>query len=149
MRILRTTYSDMPSIVECQGQKVEVRSTQIIVWVSLKVGHVFPAILDTGHSHNFSINEQQLREWAGLRVEDMEMMGHLWVLKQRVPVVRSNFWLHGKEPYQLEMKDGITVMPGSLAPRLPLLGLLAITRNETRLVVDGKRREVTLKKGWF
>src|SRR5882672_8391737 len=104
MRILRTTYSDQPSTVECQGETVEVRATQIIVSVSLKLGRVFPAILDTGHTHNFSINEKQLREWAGLRVEDMEILGHIWVLKQRVPVATSDFWLHGKTPYRLEMK---------------------------------------------
>jgi hypothetical protein len=36
------------------------------------------------------------------------------------------------------------------APRLPLLGLRAISRSDLKLVIDGKRREVTLlTSGWF
>jgi hypothetical protein len=35
------------------------------------------------------------------------------------------------------------------APRLPLIGLRAIVANKFRLIIDGKRREVTLKTaGW-
>ena len=35
-------------------------------------------------------------------------------------------------------------------PRLPLLGLRPISRGGLKLVIDGKRREVTLRTpGWF
>jgi hypothetical protein len=57
------------------------------------------------------------------------------------------------KPYQrLEMHEGLIVYPED-APnpaRLPILGLRALVRNRLTLVIDGKRREVTLKtSGWF
>lgn len=49
---------------------VVVRAFQLIVTVRLRVGnHVsggFPAVLDTGHSHNISISEALRRAWTGL-----------------------------------------------------------------------------------
>jgi hypothetical protein len=42
---------------------VDVRGHQIIVWLSLRQ-LVFPAILDIGHSHNFTISSRHLAEWA-------------------------------------------------------------------------------------
>jgi hypothetical protein len=50
------------------------------------------------------------------------------------------------------MDQGISVVPNDspIAPRLPLLGLKAIVHNNLKLVIDGKRREVTLKTpGWL
>ncbi|HQU47059.1 MAG TPA: hypothetical protein PK867_29920, partial [Pirellulales bacterium] len=48
---------------------VVVRAFQLIVSVRVCVGsqvsRSFPAVLDTGHSHNFSISEALLRNWAG------------------------------------------------------------------------------------
>lgn len=48
---------------------VLVRAFQLIVSVRLCVGGqisgIFPAVLDTGHSHNFSISEILLRSWTG------------------------------------------------------------------------------------
>jgi hypothetical protein len=52
----------------------------------------------------------------------------------------------------LEVKEGIAVYPHEAAnpARLPLLGLRGIVKNSLLLVIDGKRREVTLKtSGWF
>jgi len=56
------------------------------------------------------------------------------------------------ETFLLNVEEGITVMsdetPGS--PRLPLLGLRPISRGGLKLVIDGKRREVTLRTpSWF
>jgi hypothetical protein len=50
----------------------------------------------------------------------------------------------------IEVDGGIAVIPDDLpiAPRLPLLGIKAILGNGLRLMIDGKRRHVTLKKGW-
>jgi hypothetical protein len=53
---------------------------------------------------------------------------------------------------ELEMPEGLTVYPES-APnpaRLPILGLRALVRNRLTLIINGKRRELTLKTpGWF
>jgi len=53
------------------------------------------------------------------------------------------------KPYQIvfEMREGLIVYPDN-APnpaRLPILGLRALVRNHLKLIIDGKRREVTLK----
>src|SRR5207244_5048738 len=54
-------------------ERVPLKPYQIIVWVSLTARDLlelpphaprFPAILDTGHNHNFSIRERHLRQWA-------------------------------------------------------------------------------------
>jgi len=48
---------------------IVIRSYQIVVWVGLSVhgtlSRPFPAVVDTGHSHNFSIKEEQLELWTG------------------------------------------------------------------------------------
>jgi hypothetical protein len=49
------------------------------------------------------------------------------------------------------MDGGIAVVPDELpiAPRLPLLGIQTILGNRLQLLIDGDRRQVTLKtKGW-
>jgi hypothetical protein len=55
------------------------------------------------------------------------------------------------ETFALNAEEGITVMPVEApgAARLPLLGIRPISRTGLKLVIDGKRREVTLKTpGW-
>ena len=48
------------------------------------------------------------------------------------------------------MAQGISVIEERDAPRLPLIGLRTIVANKLRLLIDGDRRQVTLKtKGWL
>jgi hypothetical protein len=50
------------------------------------------------------------------------------------------------------MKEGIAVYPPEVTnpTRLPALGLRGLVRNRLKLVIDGKRREVTLNTaGWW
>jgi hypothetical protein len=50
------------------------------------------------------------------------------------------------------MHEGLILFPESAhnPARLPILGLRALVRNRLKLIIDGKRREVTLKtSGWF
>ena len=69
-----------------RGERVPIRQHQIIVWISLteqrqlqpNTGTLpFPAILDTGHTHSFAIQERHLIEWAGLRPESLLVLGQL------------------------------------------------------------------------
>ena len=58
----------------------------------------------------------------------------------------------GRPPIRLGMPEGIAVFPEDLPnpARLPILGLRALVRSDLTLIMDGKRREVTLKTpGWF
>jgi len=50
------------------------------------------------------------------------------------------------------LDGGFAVVPDELpiAPRLPLLGIRVIIGNKLRLLIDGERRQVTLKtNGWL
>ena len=77
MKILdRLPYHDRPTALSFGTRKIDVRGYQIVVWLSLRQ-LVFPAILDTGHSHNLTISSRHLAEWAG--VDDLEPIGEIEV----------------------------------------------------------------------
>jgi hypothetical protein len=152
MKIIdRLPFADRPHLVTVRGEAVDVYRNQIIVWISIDdVLKPLPAILDTGHGHNLSIGEGQLRRWSGA---SLNWIGE-WEIGQR-PVVQyaADVHLHrnvsGREAlrgdsYPLEMPQGISVFEESDAPRLPLIGLRTIVANKLRPVVDGDRRHVNL-----
>ena len=69
-------YFDARSVVVVRNRHVPIKPQQIVVWVSLAEIEQnellpgtprFPAILDTGCSHNFGIREEHLIQWAGLQ----------------------------------------------------------------------------------
>ena len=159
MKILdRLPYHDRPTALSFGTRTIDVRSYQIVVWLSLR--HlVFPAILDTGHSHNLTISSRHLAEWAG--VNNLEPIGEIEVNGRPMTQYRAGLLLHGNKPgsrqprsetFSLNVDEGITVMPDETptGPRLPLLGIRPISRSGLKLVIDGRRREVTLHTpGWF
>jgi hypothetical protein len=57
MKILaRLPIDEEPALIEVRGEVYQVWRNQAIVWVSLDEALApFPAILDTGHSHNLSM----------------------------------------------------------------------------------------------
>jgi len=156
------------------GQEMaRVKAFQIIAWASITAGevldlphalHRFPVIVDTGHTHNFSIQEQHLGRWAGLRRESLHRLGATREGERRVPLYAAHLWIHpnrpgrrdefvDEPPYRLLMEQGIAVFPDEENhPRLPLLGLRALLFNKLHFTVDGKRKQVflrTQKKWWF
>jgi hypothetical protein len=164
VQILRDLpFLDVPSSVTLAGERVDVRAYQIIVWVSVSVGDApdpdaqrFPAVLDTGHSHNFSIQEGQLLRWANLRREGLEEVKKILVNRQEVPLLKARVWVHRNKPgstellprpVRLEVPDGVAVYPGGAPnpPRLPLVGMRLVARNKLKLAVDGGRMRVSLK----
>jgi hypothetical protein len=77
-------------------------------------------------------------------------------------LINAGLWLFRNEPGQLTasarpptrlaLPEGIAVYPEDLPSpaRLPILGLRALVTNKLKLIIDGKRRMVTLKTpGWF
>ena len=147
------------------GERVLVRAEQIIVWVSLSLHRraepnpsavPFPVIVDTGHTHSFSIQERHLVEWAGLRPEALGIVGAVRDRGNRVLLRTANIWVHpnkkgrrdllaGGPLKRLKAKQGIAVYPDGDFPRLPILGLRVISENGLILTVDGRRREATLR----
>jgi hypothetical protein len=153
--------------VTVQGRVVPIKADQIIVWVSLARGGAaglergssrFPAILDTGHNHNFSIQEQQLIEWAHVDPRTLSRLGEIRLGGDRLPLLEANVWLYpnvpGKPdlaasgaPFCLELDAGVAVYPRAMAtaPRLPLLGLRAMRLGGLRLNIDCQALSVTIR----
>jgi hypothetical protein len=159
MKILnRLPIYEEPTLIEVRGEAYQVWKNQAIVWVSLAEALApFPAILDTGHSHNLSIARRHMERWGP---RDLKLIGHAKIAGHLVPRYSSELFVRRNKPgrrefagtYCLKMDGGIAVVPDELpiAPRLTLLGIQTILGNKLRLLIDGDRRQVTLKtKGWF
>jgi len=164
MYVLRQlTLLDSASFVEVGGASVTIRAFQIAVWVSLSMDAVleenaprFSAILDTGHNHNFSIQEWQVIEWARVRPNSLARLGEVRVNRQEVPLLAAFLWIHRNRsgrsellprPYRMALPQGIAMYPDGTpdAPRLPLLGLRGLLSNKLRLTIDGANRLVSLR----
>jgi hypothetical protein len=158
MKIIdRLPFADRPHLVTMRGEAVDVYRNQIIVWISIEdVLRPLPAILDTGHGHNLSVGGGQLKRWSGA---SLKRIGELEIGHQRVVQYAADVRVHRNVPgraalqgdsYPLEMPQGISVFEEGDAQRLPLIGLRTIVANKLRLLIDGDRRQVTLKtKGWL
>ncbi len=159
MKLLdRLPIYDEPGLIDVLGDTVQVYRHQIIVWLSLdKDRRPFPAILDTGHSHNLSIARRHLSRWGGV---ELARIGQSRIAGSLVPQYAAEVYLRRnvsgtrahRGQHRLGMEGGIAVVPDDLpiAPRLPLLGIQGILANRLKLVIDGKRREVTLTTArWF
>jgi hypothetical protein len=154
------------------GQEmVPIYALEIVVWVSLTSRDVFdpsrlprfPALLDTAHTHNFSIQEEHLTRWAGLSPDGLSLgVGEVRHRGSHLPLRAAKLWLHSnvpghwdrianRPPFRVLAPEGVLVYPaGSDFPRLPLVGLRAVRRNKWRLGVDGKTGFVSLKTGpWW
>jgi hypothetical protein len=148
-----------PEVVFMGTEAVTIKRYQIAVWASLNdVTRPFPAVLDTGLTHNFSITESLLRRWAGLSIGDLKSLGTTKLKGERLTQYAADLRLHTNQPgtiqvgtgsYPLNLEQGLSLVPeGSI--RLPLLGLRALIENDLKLVIEGKRRQVTLQTAqWF
>ena len=141
---MKLRIPDQPGTVATPTGPVLLRPFQIAVSVALSAGvcrsPTFPAILDTGHSHNFSIRHDQLRDWAGLA---LKQVGFIKVNQQVIPLAECDLVI---DSALLKCAEGIAVYPDHhpAAPRLLLLGLRALIRNGVRVLIDGNHVEVTV-----
>jgi hypothetical protein len=163
----RSPFFQQPTHVNVGEQAVLVRPFQIVLWVSVEAGgrlsRRIPAILDTGFSLNFAIQQEQLRTWAGLSPGDFRVIGRSRISQQHLRLYGANIALHanvsGKrdefrdvEPGRVALREGIVIYPSGspLGPRLPLLGLRALAQNHLVTVIDGQRCELTIRrKRWL
>ncbi|HVA47827.1 MAG TPA: hypothetical protein VNH11_15775 [Pirellulales bacterium] len=95
---------------------------------------VFPALFDPGTNHNLAIREQHIRDWTGMA---LRKLGAIRINGVVVPVVVADIELDGRI---LSNPDGIVLYPDSVpfAPRLPVLGLRTLVRNNVEVVIRGK-----------
>ena len=166
--VRRSPFFDVPTHVEIGGQPVLVRPFQLVVWVSIqarsRLSPRVPAILDTGFSLNFAIQEEHLRAWADLAPDLLRIIGRSRITQHDLRLYEADIAVHpnvagwrdafrGAEPFPLSLREGIVIYPRghALSPRLPLLGLRALAQNNLETVIDGRRREVTIrrKRGLF
>jgi hypothetical protein len=166
-------FSDRPTEAEFDGRYIPIKADQIMVWVGITEDEqtefdprrpVFPAILDTGLSHSFSVRAEHLIRWAGIDPRWLKRAGKVQISEETVPLYRADVWLHGNErgksdraagikPFQFGLKS-IAVYPPTMsnAPRLPLLGLRALRLAGLHLTIDGRRCAVsmrTARRFWF
>lgn len=152
------------TIAFVSGEPVRLRAYQIIVWVGLSPTGVpsplsrppaFPAILDTGHSHNFSIRRQHLADWSGIGSAAMPMVGSVRERGRYLPLYAAHLFLNPNvpgltdraeegQPFRITLPRGITVYPEGDYPRLPLIGLRTLLQGRLRLRIDADRRSVSL-----
>jgi hypothetical protein len=148
-------------------EHVRIKACEAIVWVSLTLKKsltwdpatpCFPAILDIGHTHNFSIQDQHLIRWAGVRPDSLRILGQVRQAGKRLPRCAAHIWLHHNvggtrdrledvPPHRLELPRGIAVYPSGEDdfPRLPLLGMRALLANKLHLIIDGKNQWANLR----
>jgi hypothetical protein len=157
------------SLVFVRDESVRVRANQIIAWASLTprrtdvlapTARAFPVIIDTGHTHTLSIQERHLMEWAGIAPDHLPFAGTVRHSGRRVTLRRATIWVHPNRPRSrdratdrpaqgLVADPGIAVYPSGVDfPRLPILGLRAISENKLVLIINGHRREATLRTAY-
>lgn len=156
-----------------RDEMVRVKAYEIVAWVSLTSVNVLefdprlpriPVLIDTANTHNFCLQERHLVHWAGLRTENLPVLGAVREREVRAQLYAARVWIHpnlpgrrdrfsGQPPHSLVLPDGIAVYPSEAGrPRLPLLGLRAIIRNNLHFAVDGARQTASLRtqrKWWF
>ena len=173
--ILRSLpYFDEKTIVVVRNRAEVVKHQQIVVWVSLAVidqGEFvpgtprFPAVLDTGFSHNFGIREEHLIRWAGIHPGYFERISDVRVNNVIASRHDADVWVHRNQPgrrdeladgspFRLELHQGIVVYPPGdpNPPRLPVLGLRGLKWAGLHLAIDCEQFRVwlgTRRRFWF
>jgi hypothetical protein len=167
-------FFDTKTTAFVHGRPVPIKADQIIVWVGITEGRhrefdsrrpFFPAILDTGYTHDFSIQVSHLIHWAGLDPRYLKKSGETRIHDDRLQLLEADVWIRpnqpgerdrflDQDPFPLELDWGIAVYPTEMvqAPRLPLLGLRAVRRAQLHLTIDGRQQRVRLRtprRSWF
>jgi hypothetical protein len=118
--------------------KLNAYQATIIVYLDIG-GHLtgaFPTFLDPGHNHNFSISEQQLRDWAGIDPATLTILRTISFAGKAVPLVEADVILirnkkgaravETKDPNRFAFSQDKGIMVHKIAPApLPILGMRA------------------------
>jgi hypothetical protein len=165
MKILdRLPIAEERRQIDVRGRHVKVRAYQIVIQVSILDSHewdsrapTFPALLDSGNNLNFSIQAAHLTRWAGIHPQSLTSRGSVREGERSPSLHTASVWMHRNEPgrrdlrdarpYPLQLPEGIAIYPSDESdyPRLPLLGLRAILKNNLKLIIDGKRKHASLR----
>jgi hypothetical protein len=167
----RLPFSINEDEVTVGRERMRIRPYQIILWVSVTPKSVltlgttarrFPAILDTGHNHNFSIQRRHVIQWAGMDPTSVPLRGAIREGGRRAELRSFNVWIHPNEKGErdrfadrpahcVELPAGVAVYPDdAVFPPLPLLGLRALVRGKMHLALDPEHCVVNLRTpDWY
>jgi hypothetical protein len=157
---LHLPYLSEKSRITVRNEVVEVKAFQIIVWVSIssQVSSQWdpglpklPAILDIGSTHNFAMTELHLLEWSGIHAVSLPALGRIRREGRKAPLRRAGLWLHTNgESFELTIDEGIAVFDGDW-PRLPILGLRALTNSQLHTFIYGDTKQVLIRtpRKWY
>lgn len=140
---MRLTISSIPTTATSPTGPVKIKAYQLAVPVRLVAGglrsQLFPALFDPGTNHNLAIREQHLRDWTGF---SLRKLGAISINGVIVPVANADIELDGTI---LSNPDGIVLYPDNLpfAPRLPVLGMRTLVRNNVEVVMRGSDVTIT------
>ena len=151
---LRVPYFSEKTTITVQKEVVEVKAFQVIVWVSISTDELLPwdprtprlpAILDTGTTHNFALTDAHLRTWAGIHAASLRGLGRMRVESTKATLHGAGLWLHtDADPFRLDVYEGIAVFEGDW-PRLPVLGLRALTNSKLQTFIYGDTKQVLIR----
>lgn len=151
---LHLPYLSEKSRIVVHDQIVEVKAYQIIVWVSISGQQnsladpslpKLPAILDIGNTHNFALTEEHLLEWGEIHPASLPELGRIRREGTQALLRRAGLWLHtDKELFKLDINEGIAVCQGDW-PRLPILGLRALTNSKLQTFIYGDTKRVVIR----
>jgi hypothetical protein len=112
-------YFETEKSVTVRGREYPVLSYQIVLWVSVSRKGLdsleassppFPTVLDTGFTHNFLIQLDQLKSWVGLMPEHLKQLGHFRAYGELVPLHAANVWLHPNAPGERDQLSGARIL---------------------------------------
>jgi hypothetical protein len=105
MIVDRLPFADRPRLTSVQSEPGDMYRNQNVVWISIDdVSRPLPAILDTGHGHNLSIGDDQLRRLSGASLKwtgaSLKRSGELEIGHQRVVQYAADLRVHRNVPGQ-------------------------------------------------
>jgi hypothetical protein len=143
---LHLPYFSEKTNVSVQSEVVEIKAFQIIVWLSISSKESLawdprmpkmPAVLDLGTTHNLALTEEHLMTWAGIHPAGLPQLGNVRLAGRKSPLREAGIWIHTDErPFRLKIDEGIAVLDGDW-PRLPVLGLRALTNSKLQTFIYG------------
>ena len=104
-------YFNRQTTLSVRGRDVVIKPTQIVTWVSIGESGQdgfnpaiprFPAVLDTGLSHNFAISQEHLIRWAGVDSRWREKNREIRIGGDAIPLHLAELWLHPNRPGERE-----------------------------------------------
>lgn len=148
------SYSSEKTAITVRDKVVEIKPFQIVVWIGLSDPDIstrdpniqpIPALLDTGNNHNLALTSKHLVEWAGMHAANLPASKHVREGGEKLMLRRAGLWLQtAGNPFRLNVDEGIVIFNDDW-PRLPILGLRALTNSNLQTFIYGDTKRVVIR----